>query len=236
VKTMNKIIIITGTRIGIGRYLAEYYLKKGMNVVGCSRSETNLEDKNYKHFCLDVADEKAVGKMISSVTKKYKKIDYLINNAGIASMNHSFLTPLSVIEKIFRTNVFGSFLFCREVGKVMAKNKFGRIINFATVATPIKLEGESAYAASKAAIENLTRLLAKEYAPFNITINAVGPTPVYTDLIKNVPKEKMDALMQMQAIHRFGELEDISNVIDFFINDKSEFITGQVIYLGGVTS
>jgi 3-oxoacyl-[acyl-carrier protein] reductase len=233
---MNKVMVITGTRKGIGRYLSEYYLSKDFKVIGCSRSESNLDNGNYEHFCLDVSDEKAVKKMISSVAKKHKKIDYLINNAGIASMNHSFLTPLSVMENVFRTNVFGSFLFCREAGKVMAKNKIGRIVNFATVATPIKLEGESAYAASKAAIENLTRLLAKEYAPFNITINAVGPTPVYTDLIKNVPKEKMDSLLQMQAIHRFGELEDISNVIDFFLKDESEFITGQVIYLGGVTS
>lgn len=233
---MNKIMLITGTRKGIGRYLSEYYLNKGFNVIGCSRGESDLNHASYDHYCLDVADEKSVIKMISSIAKKYGRIDYLINNAGIASMNHSFLTPLSVMEKVFKTNVFGSFLFCREVGKLMAKNKFGKIVNFATVATPIKLEGESAYAASKAAIENLTKLLCKEYAPFNITINAVGPTPVYTDLIKNVPKDKMDALLQMQAIKKFGEFEDISNVIDFFINDQSSFITGQVIYLGGVTS
>jgi 3-oxoacyl-[acyl-carrier protein] reductase len=233
---MNKVMIITGTRKGIGRYLSEYYLDKGMNVIGCSRGETDLSNENYEHYCLDVADEQAVKKMIASVARNHGKIDYLINNAGIASMNHSFLTPLSVMEKVFRTNVFGSFLFCREVGKVMAKNKTGKIVNFATVATPIKLEGESAYAASKAAIENLTKLLCKEYAPFGVTINAVGPTPVYTDLIKNVPKEKMDALLQMQAIHRFGQFEDISNVVDFFIDEKSDFITGQIIYLGGVTS
>lgn len=233
---MNKVMVITGTRKGIGRYLSEYYLEKGMIVCGCSRGNSDLEHENYQHFCLDVADEKAVKKMVASIAKKYKKIDYLINNAGIASMNHSFLTPLSVMEKVFQTNVFGTFLFCREVGKIMAKNKNGRIVNFATVATPIKLEGESAYAASKASIENMTKLLAKEYAPYNITINAVGPTPVYTDLIKNVPKEKMDALLQMQAIHRFGELYDISNVCDFFIDEKSDFITGQILYLGGVSN
>ena len=117
----------------------------------------------------------------------------------------------------------------------MAKKKFGRIVNFATVATPIKLEGESVYAASKAAIENFTMLLAKEFAEFNITINAVGPTPVYTDLIKNVPKEKIDRLLQIQPIHRFGKFEDISNIIDFFLSSKSDFITGQILYLGGVT-
>jgi len=158
-----------------------------------------------------------------------------LNNAGIASMNHSLLTPLSVVEQIFRTNVFGTFLFCREVGKVMAKNKAGRIVNFATVATPLKLDGESAYAASKAAIVSLTQVLAREFSAFNITVNALGPTPVYTDLIRNVPKEKMERLLQMQTIPRFGTFEDISNVLDFFLQDGSHFITGQVIYLGGVS-
>lgn len=233
-KSDGKVMVITGTRKGIGRYLSEYYLEKGYTVIGCSRGESDLKHKRYKHFCLDVADEKAVKKMIASIAKSYKKIDYLINNAGIASMNHSLLTPLSVMEKVFQTNVFGTFLFCREIGKIMVKHKYGRIINFATVATPLRLEGESAYAASKAAIENLTQVMSKELAPYNITINAVGPTPVYTDLIKNVPKAKMDSLLSQQAFNRFGNFKDISNVIDFFLADKSDFITGQTIYLGGV--
>lgn len=227
-------LIITGTRKGIGRYLCEYYLEKGYSISGCSREESDLVHPNYTHYCLDVADEKAVQHMVSSVIKQTGRIDGLINNAGIAAMNHSFLTPLSVMEKIFSTNVFGTFLFCREVGKVMAKLKYGRIINFATVATPIKLEGESAYAASKSAVENLTQIMAKEYAPFGITVNAVAPTPVLTDLIRYVPKDKMDALLNRQAIKRFGEMRDISNVIDFYLDKNSDFITGQVLYLGGV--
>ncbi|RZB29755.1 MAG: 3-oxoacyl-[acyl-carrier protein] reductase [Desulfobacteraceae bacterium Eth-SRB1] len=230
-----KVMVITGTRKGIGRYLSEYYLGKNFIVIGCSRSESDLKHEKYEHFCLDVADEKAVNKMISAISKKYGKIDYLINNAGIASMNHSLLTPLSVVEKVFKTNVFGTFVFCREAGKIMAKNKFGRIINFATIATPLKMEGESVYAASKSAIESITKILAKEFSTYNITVNAIGPTPIYTDLIKNVPKEKMDSLLNMQTINRYGEFDDISNVIDFFISDKSNFITGQVIFLGGVS-
>jgi 3-oxoacyl-[acyl-carrier protein] reductase len=231
----NKVILITGTRKGIGRYLSEYYLERGFVVLGCSRGESDLSHPRYEHFCIDVADEKAVIEMIASIRNRYGRIDYLLNNAGIASMNHSLLTPLAVVEKIFRTNVFGTFLFCREVGKVMAKNRAGRIVNFATVATPLKLEGESAYAASKAAIVSLTQVLAREFAGFNITVNALGPTPVYTDLIRNVPEEKMERLLQMQAIPRFGTFEDISNVLDFFLQDGSHFVTGQVIYLGGVS-
>jgi 3-oxoacyl-[acyl-carrier protein] reductase len=230
----NKIMIITGSRKGIGRHLTEYYLSKGLNVCGCSRNGSDLKDNNYIHFCLDVSDEKAVVRMVQSIIRKFGRIDYLINNAGIASMNHSLLTPLSTVETIFKTNVFGTFVCCREVAKRMVKNKKGRIINFATVATPIKLEGECIYAASKAAIESITKILGKEYAEYGITVNAVGPTPVYTDLIRNVPESKMNALLQLQAIKRYGNFDDISNVCDFFLSDRSDFITGQVIFLGGV--
>lgn len=109
-----------------------------------------------------------------------------------------------------------------------------RIVNFATVATPLRLEGEAICAASKAALVNLTQVCAKELSEFSITVNAVGPTPVPTDLIKNVPKNKMDALLNQQAIKRFGEFEGVLNVIEFFLNEKSDFITSQVVYLGGV--
>ena len=166
--------------------------------------------------------------------ESFSRIDILINNAGIASMNHLLLTPVQTVQNIFNTNYFGTFLFCREVAKVMSRKKYGRIVNFTTVATPLRLEGEIAYSSSKAAIENFTEIAARELAEFNITINAVGPTPIPTDLIKNVPKEKMDSLIGRQAIKRFGNLEDLVNVINFFIDDKSEFVTGQIIYLGGV--
>lgn len=229
-----EVMIITGTRKGIGRYLAEYYIDKGYTVVGCSRGESTLESHSYEHFCLDVADESAVKKMVTSVYRKYNRIDILINNAGIASMNHIFLTPLSTVENVFRTNVFGTFLFCREVGKLMSKRKYGRIVNLATVATPLRLEGEAMYASSKAAVTTFTQILAKEVAMYNITCNAVGPTPVATDLIRSVPQDKIDRLIDMQAIKRPGEFRDISNAVDFFIERESDFVTGQVVYLGGI--
>jgi 3-oxoacyl-[acyl-carrier protein] reductase len=227
-------MVITGTRKGIGRYLAEYYLEKGFRVAGCSRESSDLQSESYKHYCLDVADEPAVIRMIRDVTKSWGGADVLINNAGIASMNHAILTPLSTIERIFATNVFGTFVFAREAAKAMIPKKRGRIVNFATVATPLKLQGEAAYAASKAAVTSLTEVMARELAPFGITVNAVGPTPVATDLIGGVSQEKIDALLQSQAIHRLGTFADISNVVDFFIKPESDFITSQTIYLGGV--
>lgn len=227
-------MIVTGSRKGIGKYMAEYYLGKGFQVIGCSRGESDFEHQNYEYQQLDVSDEKAVKQFVAGIAKRYGKIDYLINNAGIASMNHSFLTPLSVVEKIFKTNVFGTFLFTREVGKIMSKKKFGRIINLTTFAVPFKLEGEAVYAASKAAVTVMGEALAREYADYGITINTVAPPAVQTDLIKNVPKEKLDNLLKRQAIHRYGHAKDVCNTIDFFLRDESDLVTGQTVYLGGI--
>lgn len=224
-------IIITGTSRGIGKGLCEHFLSKRHNVAGCSRSPSTIKHENYLHYELDVHDESKVVSMVRDVYRQLGQVDALINNAGIASMNHLFLTPVSTLEKVFATNVFGTFLFLRETAKVM---KTGRIVNMATVATPLNLEGELAYASSKAAVETMTKIAARELARFNITVNAVGPTPVPTDLIKSVPKEKMDKLLDRQAIKRFGNIEDVINVIDFFLKPTSNFVTGQIVYLGGV--
>ena len=228
-------MLITGTRKGIGRYLVEYYLAAGYRVVGCSRAASDFAHEHYQHHELDVADERAVSKMARAVAREHGGIDVLLNNAGIASMNHFLLTPLSTVEQVFATNVLGTFNVCREVAKVMTKRRFGRIVNFATVAAPLKLEGEAAYAASKAAVANLTQVIAKELASFNITVNAVGPTPVATDLIRGVSDDKIADLIALQSVKRMGEYRDISNVVDFLIRRESDFVTGQVIYLGGVS-
>lgn len=232
--SQKKTIVITGTRKGIGRYLSEVFLDRGWRVVGCSRGASDLSHDDYDHYELDVSDEKAVVAMMQAVRRSHGRVDALLNNAGIASMNHALLTPGATIERIFQTNVFGTFLFCREAAKLMARKKSGRIVNFATVATPLKLEGEAAYAASKAAVVSLTEVLAREVAPMGITVNAVGPTPVPTDLVGAVPEEKMTALIQRQAIWRYGTMEDVLNVCDFYLQDSSDFITGQTLYLGGV--
>lgn len=231
---MNRIIIITGTRKGIGRYLAEQYLQEGDIVYGCSRRICDIEHPNYHHTRLDVSDEAEVISFVRNVYKNYKHIDVLINNAGCASMNHFLLTPYDTAKKVFNTNFFGTFLMCREVAKYMVKNKSGRIVNYSTVAVALNLHGELVYSASKAAIEQLTRVLADEIGESGITVNAVGPTPIDTDLIKNVPENKLQDLLSHQCIKRFGQFEDVKNVIDFFLKPESNFITAQTIYLGGV--
>lgn len=228
------ITLITGTRKGIGKYLVEHYVARGHWVFGCSREKADWTLDGYHHMCADVADETAVKQIISSIRDKHGRLDNLINNAGIASMNHILLTPVATFNRILSTNVIGTFLFCREAAKLMALRRRGRIVNFTTVATPLKLEGEAIYAASKAAIGSFTEIAARELAPLGITVNAVGPTPIETDLIRSVPKEKMNRLIARQAIPRFGTFADVSNTIDFFLNPASDFVTGQNIFLGGV--
>jgi 3-oxoacyl-[acyl-carrier protein] reductase len=228
------ITLITGASKGIGKFLAQYYLRQGHRVIGCSRSDTDWKAEGYEHHLADVSHETDVKKLFSDIRRKYGKLDHLINNAGIASMNHFMLTPLAAAHKIFDTNFMGTFLFSREAAKLMKKQQYGRIVNFSTVAVPLKLEGEAIYAASKAAVISFTQVIARELADFGITVNAVGPAPVQTDLIAAVPKDKIQNLLDRQAIHKFAEFEDVANVIDFFIRKESAFITGQVLFLGGI--
>lgn len=219
-------ILITGTSKGIGKFLSEYYVTKGYTVLGVSRNDVS-HGYNYYHFTADVSKEDEM----KSVFSHAGDIDVLINNAGIASMNHSMLMPINMVKNILDVNVLGTFI-CSRLGAKLMKNKGGRIINFASFAVPFKLEGEAIYAASKAAVISLTEVLSKEYANWGITVNAVAPPATETDLIKNVPKEIMDRLIQRQTIHRHGKMEEIAKVCDFFIDNP--MITGETIYMGGI--
>jgi len=231
--TKQAVTLITGSRKGIGRYLLDHYTRQGHLVVGCSREPVPESIPGYQHFCLDVSDEIAVQNMMAAVRQKYGRLDHLINNAGIASVSHSLLASAETMLRLYKTNVMGSFLFCREGAKLMKKRHYGRIVNFSTVAVPLRLPGESVYASSKAAIVSLTEILARELGPLGITVNAVGPTPVHTDLIAAMPPDKVQEIIDRQSIRRPGTFGDIANVIDFFLRPESDFVTGQVLYLGG---
>jgi 3-oxoacyl-[acyl-carrier protein] reductase len=228
-------MIITGTRKGIGRHLAETYAKRGFTVEGCSRGEAGWEAENYTHHQVDVADEKQVRGMVASVAKRHGRVDIVLNNAAVASMNHVLLTPAKASNRMLEVNVTGTMLFCREAAKVMMRRKYGRIVNFTTIVAPIALAGEAIYAASKSAVVTFTRILAFELGQWGITCNSFGATPIMTDMIRGVPQDKIDAVINNLAVKRLGTYEDCSNVCDFFISPVSDNITGQVIYLGGVT-
>lgn len=228
------IVLVTGSSRGIGKGITDSLLRDNHVVIGCSRGDKTINHCNYYHHSLSVTDEDSVLKLFQFIRKEFSKLDVLINNAGIASMNHSILTPLSTARNIFEVNVLANFLFSRESAKIMKKQNWGRIINFVTFAITFKLEGEAVYAASKAAVVTLTEILSREYADFGITVNAIAPPAVRTDLIKNIPDQTLKKLLSRQAIHRFGNPEEIYNLIRFLILPESDMITGQTIYMGGV--
>jgi len=230
-----KNILITGSSRGLGKELAEHFLHQGYNVYGCSRSNGKIEHNNYHHFELDVSSATQVTEFFFILRKKIKHLDAVINNAGIASMNAFALTPPETFKKIFDINVQGTFLFCQKALGLLKRAKNPRIINTTTVAVPLQLEGESIYAASKSAVEMLTQIIAKEYGGFGITCNAIGPSPIETNLIKGVPKDKIAKIIEQQSIKKMATPADVINLVSFFLKPESSMISGQIIYLGGIS-
>jgi 3-oxoacyl-[acyl-carrier protein] reductase len=228
-------ILITGSSRGLGKALAEHYLQNGDIVYGCARSEGEINHDNYFHYKVDIASPEDINRLFFSLRKEIWQLDAIINNAGVASMNAFALTPVESFQKIFNINVEGTFLFCQKALGLLKKAPHPRIINMTTVAVPLQLEGESIYAASKSAVETLTRIIAKEYGGFGITCNAIGPSPIDTALIRGVAKDKIAKLVKRQAVKKMATADDVINLADFFLRPESRMISGQVIYLGGIS-
>jgi 3-oxoacyl-[acyl-carrier protein] reductase len=228
------VVLITGTRSGIGKNLAQRFLELGAAVEGCSRKPPDWEAPGYTHHAVDVADEEQVRGMVADIRKRHGRLDVAVNNAAVASMNLSLLTPATTVDKIMAVNFRGTFLVSRESAKLMRKNKFGRIINITSAAKELRIPGEAIYAASKGAVETFTRLLAVEVAPLGITCNAVSPGLMETSLTKGVPGPAKDALIQRLAMKRPSTFEDVNNAVEFFASPRSSYVTGQVLHLGGV--
>jgi 3-oxoacyl-[acyl-carrier protein] reductase len=226
-------ILITGANRGIGEALARHYLGLGDRVIGCGRGEPSIAHEAYQHHRVDVTSECDVRTLFDAVRRDYRQLDCLINNAGVASMNPIALTPYDTARKIVDVNFLGTFLFTNAAIRLLRKSPCARIVNVTTVAVPLRLEGEAVYAASKSAVEMFTRVTAREVGRMGITCNAVGPSPIRTRLIQGVPNEKLNALVERQAVPIWAEPDDVANVVDFFLKPSSRMITGQVVYLGG---
>ena len=226
-------MVITGTRAGLGRGMAEHFVKKGYFVAGCSRGASTLEVEGYQHTQMDVGDERRVRQWIRSLQNEYRRIDVLVCNAGLAPAALLLtMTAGEVLEPLLRTNVSGTYYTCREVAKVMITQKFGRIITVSSMAVGLHEEGTSAYSASKSAIVEMTKVLAKELAPLGVTCNVIAPSMVITDAVKALGEAVIARALEKLTIKRTLTIEEVCNVISFFTAPDSVCITGQVIHMG----
>lgn len=229
-----RVAVVTGSSQGIGRGLALHFIEQGYRVEGCSRGEAPPLTGAYQHAKVDIRSEEEVRSWISDVGRRHGRIDVLVNNAGVSMPALALMTSGASAEDALRTNVMGTFLVSREVARVMLRRKWGRIINISSMAAALHMPGTSAYAASKGAITEMSKVLARELAPFSITVNVVAPSIVETEMLASLGPEVVESCRQALAIKRLCTLDDISGVISFLASDAASYVTGQVLYLGYV--
>ena len=230
------IVAITGTSRGIGRHLAEHFLSRGDIVAGCSRGEVVQNHPNYRHTVLDISDEGGVYNWAKSIRGEFSRIDVMICNAALAPANLLMLsTSGNTLNELMAVNVAGSFYACRDAAKVMLLQRSGRIITVSSMAVGLHEEGTGAYSASKAAVVEMTKILAKEVSQFGITCNVIAPSMIQTEATDALGEKVRERAISKLAIKREVTPEEICNVVDFLVAPESRCITGQVIYMGLVT-
>jgi len=230
-----QVILVTGTSQGLGRYLAEHYLSLGWYVVGCSRTQVDLNSDRYIHFKSDISNEKSIREICHYIKRNFKKLDVLINNAASnPAYLSSALLSSDTIQSAYITNVHAPMIFCGEAIKIMMRAKFGRIINIGSMVTHHESFGGVLYSPSKAAINSYTRILAKEVYKNGITVNVVAPSAIKTELAESANQQSLMDVLSRNAISDYGEMSDVSNLVDFLIKKESSALTGQIFYLGGV--
>lgn len=232
----DKTILITGSSSGIGAATARLAKEYGASLVLHGRTEnTELKtlagELNCEYIFCDVSDKQAVDLAVEKVLSKVKKIDVLINCAGITLRQNFLESTDEAWLEIFKVNVLGTTHFCQAIIPVMQKNKHGRIVNIASIRAYENAAGRPAYSASKAAIINLTAVLAKEFAP-DIAVNAVAPGFTNTPMAKSWDDETR-AKTKNALLGRVAEPEEIAEAILFLASDKASFITGQTILVDG---
>jgi 3-oxoacyl-[acyl-carrier protein] reductase len=215
-KYQGMVVVVTGTRKG--------------------RGETTITHAGYEHHAVDVGDDAAVRALFAKIARSHGRVDIVVNNAAVLTSIHAMLMPAPRAEEMIRTNFLGSFFVSREAAKLMRKGRFGRIINIGSMAATLEPIGDSIYAAMKAASMTLAAVLAKEFAGYGITVNTLAVTALETDMLAQLPREKIDAVVAGLPIPRFATPDDIFNVVDFFASPESSYITAQTIFLGGVHS
>ena len=238
-----KTALVTGASKGIGKASALKLASMGANIaVNYFSSENEALDtvKEVKSLGVDAfAVQANVGKldevdsMISAIVKKFEKIDILINNAGVIQDGLLLRMSDEAWSKVIDTNLNGTFYCSRAAIKLMFKSRWGRIINIGSVVGLRGNVGQTNYSASKAAINGFTFALAKDVATRNITVNTITPGYINTDTVEVLSDKQKDAIMGWIPMQKFGEVEDISNMVGYLSSNNAKYITGQTISIDG---
>jgi 3-oxoacyl-[acyl-carrier protein] reductase len=233
-----KLIVVTGSSRGLGKKIAQHYLAEGFVVAGCSRGDSSIVHEHYFHQSLDLASEKDVRSWVRQLRKGEYQIEGLICSAGmVRAALFLSITPDDVMDAFIQNNFVGVFHVMREVSKLMAANRYGRIIAITSTLVSLHEEGSSIYSATKAAVTEMTKILAKELASSGVTCNIVAPGLMDTGPSRELSKsgDWKQRMLEKQTIERVIELDEVCHACDFFISPKASSITGQTIHLGLVT-
>ena len=242
-KLENKVAIITGASRGIGKSISSKLLSYGCKVVLLSRKLEDLEkvkndfnSENIKCFECDITNINQFKDVVHEVVNTWGKLDILINNAGITKDKLLLRMNESDWDNVINVNLKGCYNTIKVASNFMIRKKYGKIVNISSVIGQIGNSGQSNYAASKSAIEGLTRTLAVEFGSRNINVNCVAPGYIETDMTKNLDEKMIQEMKKNIPLNKFGSTSDISETVCFLSSDLSSFITGQVINVdGGMT-
>ena len=224
-------IVITGASKGLGRAICERLLSTKVEVFGLAR---DVSEVPFPAMSCDVSSYEEVKVVAQKLKRDGRKIEALINAAGIASMNLAVTTPPKVSKQIIKTNLLGTIYCCQLMSPLLIRNKKGSIINFSTIAVALGLKGESIYAASKAGVEGFTRAFAREMAEFNVNVNCIAPGPISTKLLKGISSAQIDKIVSQQIIPKQFTPEAISDVVELLLDSRSKSLSGQLLHVGGV--
>jgi len=232
--TNHQVALISGSSRGVGLVITKHFLEKGYDVIGFSRKPHELQSPMYHHYEVDISNAENVKKVFILIAKKFGRIDVLVNNASVLTSQYAMILPQANAEAMVLINLLGGFNVAREAARIMSKRKYGRIINISSMAVSLEPEGDSIYAATKAGSVTMTNIFAKELAVHNITCNNLAISAFKTDMLNQLPREKIESVVTELPLPRFACEDDILNVIDFFVSERSSYITSQTIHLGGV--
>lgn len=229
-----QVALVTGASRGIGLLIAQHFIKKGYSVIGFSRKPHDLFCPEYRHYEVDISDAASVKRAFVAIAKEQGRVDVLVNNASVLTSQYAMILPPANAAAMVSVNLLGAFYVAREAARLMSKEKYGRIVNISSMAVCLEPQGDSMYAATKAGSETMTNILAKELARYNITCNSLAVSVFQTDMLDRIPRDKIESVIAGLTLPRFANEDDILNVIDFFVSERSSYITAQTIHLGGV--